>query len=75
MSQLGHFLVLIGVVAVALAAVGALIGWYNEQGRRIRRDGISPPLVRPCNHRRARRRWRFTRCPPCAPRKQQQAQE
>src|ERR1700751_5458684 len=37
MSQLGHFLVLIGVVAVALAAMGAIIGWYNEQGRRIRR--------------------------------------
>lgn len=37
MSQLGHFLVLIGVVAVALAAMGAVVGWYNEQGRRIRR--------------------------------------
>jgi hypothetical protein len=37
MTQLGHFLVLIGVIAVALAAMGAVVGWYNEQGRRIRR--------------------------------------
>jgi hypothetical protein len=37
MTQLGHFLVLIGVIAVALAGVGGLVGWYNEQGRRIRR--------------------------------------
>ncbi|HKR89718.1 MAG TPA: hypothetical protein VJS38_16220, partial [Phenylobacterium sp.] len=37
MSQLGHFLVLVGVIAVALAAMGAVVGWYNEQGRRIRR--------------------------------------
>lgn len=37
MTQLGHFLVLIGVIAVALAGVGGMVGWYNEQGRRIRR--------------------------------------
>jgi hypothetical protein len=37
MTQLGHFLVLIGLIAVALAALGAVVGWYNEQGRRIRR--------------------------------------
>src|ERR1700745_2784105 len=37
MTQLGPFLVLIGVVAVALAALGGVIAWYNEQGRRIRR--------------------------------------
>jgi hypothetical protein len=36
-TQLGPFLVLIGVAAVALAALGAAIGWYNEEGRRIRR--------------------------------------
>jgi hypothetical protein len=37
MTQLGPFLVLIGVAAVALAAVGGMVAWYNEQGRRIRR--------------------------------------
>lgn len=37
MTQLGPFLVLIGVVAVALAALGGMVAWYNEQGRRIRR--------------------------------------
>ena len=37
MTQLGHFLVLIGVIAVALAAFGAVVAWYNEHGRRIRR--------------------------------------
>jgi hypothetical protein len=37
MTQLGPFLVLIGVVAVALAAVGGVVGWYNEESRRIRR--------------------------------------
>lgn len=30
-------MVLIGVIAVALAAFGAVVGWYNEQGRRTRR--------------------------------------
>ena len=37
MNQLGAFLVLIVVAAVALAALGGVIGWYNEEGRRIRR--------------------------------------
>jgi hypothetical protein len=37
MTQLGPFLVLIVVAAVALAALGAVVGWYNEEGRRIRR--------------------------------------
>lgn len=37
MTQLGPFLVLIGVIAVALAAMGAVVAWHNEQGRRIRR--------------------------------------
>ena len=37
MTQLGSFLLLIGVAPVTLAAIGAVIGWYNEEGRRIRR--------------------------------------
>jgi len=37
MSQLGPFLVLIGVAAVALAAFGGAVAWYNEESRRIRR--------------------------------------
>lgn len=37
MTQLGPFLVLIGVAAVALAALGGAVAWYNEEGRRIRR--------------------------------------
>jgi hypothetical protein len=37
MNQLGSFLVLIVVAAVTLAAVGAVVAWYNEEGRRIRR--------------------------------------
>jgi hypothetical protein len=37
MTQLGPFLVLIGVVAVALAGLGGLVAWYNEEARRIRR--------------------------------------
>src|SRR6516165_9471506 len=37
MNQIGPFLLLIGVAAVALAGLGAVVGWYNEQGRRIRR--------------------------------------
>jgi hypothetical protein len=37
MSQLGPFLLLIGIAAVALAALGGVVGWYNEEGRRIRR--------------------------------------
>jgi hypothetical protein len=37
MTQLGPFLLLIGVAAVALAGLGAAVGWYNEEGRRIRR--------------------------------------
>jgi hypothetical protein len=37
MTQLGPFLLLIGVAAVALAGLGAVVGWYNEEGRRIRR--------------------------------------
>jgi hypothetical protein len=36
-TQLGPFLVLIGVAAVALAALGGVVGWYNDEGRRIRR--------------------------------------
>lgn len=37
MTQLGPFLVLIAVAAVALAALGGAVAWYNEEGRRIRR--------------------------------------
>lgn len=37
MTQLGPFLVLIGVAAVVLAALGGMVAWYNEEGRRIRR--------------------------------------
>lgn len=37
MTQLGPFMVLIGLVAVALAALGAVVAWYNEESRRIRR--------------------------------------
>jgi len=37
MTQLGPFLVLIVVAAVALAALGGAVAWYNEEGRRIRR--------------------------------------
>jgi hypothetical protein len=37
MTQLGPFLVLIVAVAIALAALGTAVGWYNEEGRRIRR--------------------------------------
>lgn len=37
MTQLGPFLVLIGVAAVALAALGGSLAWYNEEARRIRR--------------------------------------
>jgi hypothetical protein len=37
MTQLGPFLVLIGMVAVALAGLGAMVAWFNQEGRRIRR--------------------------------------
>jgi hypothetical protein len=37
MTQLGPFLVLLVVAAVALAALGGTVAWYNEEGRRIRR--------------------------------------
>jgi len=37
MTQLGPFLVLIGVAAVALAALGAAVAWFNREDRRIRR--------------------------------------
>src|SRR5438093_2677155 len=37
MTQLGPFAVLIGVIAVLLAALGAVVAWWNEEGRRIRR--------------------------------------
>jgi hypothetical protein len=37
MTQLAPFLSLIGVAAVALAALGAALGWYGAEGRRIRR--------------------------------------
>jgi len=37
MTQLGPFLVLLVVAAVALAALGGAVAWYNEEGRRIRR--------------------------------------
>ncbi|CAN7360456.1 hypothetical protein LJR219_002098 [Phenylobacterium sp. LjRoot219] len=37
MTQLGPFLVLIGVAAVALASLGGAVAWYNEEARRIRR--------------------------------------
>jgi hypothetical protein len=37
MNQFGSFLVLIGVTALALAAVGGLVAWHNEEGRRVRR--------------------------------------
>jgi hypothetical protein len=37
MTELGPFLLLICVAAVALAGLGAAVGWYNEEGRRIRR--------------------------------------
>ena len=37
MTQLGPFLVLLVVTAVALAALGGAVAWYNEEARRIRR--------------------------------------
>jgi len=37
MSQIGPFLVLLVVAAVALAALGGAVAWYNEESRRIRR--------------------------------------
>jgi hypothetical protein len=37
MTQLGPFLVLIGLAAVALAAFGGVVGWFNQESRRIRR--------------------------------------
>jgi hypothetical protein len=36
-NQLGAFLVLIVVAAVTLAALGGIVAWYNEEGRRVRR--------------------------------------
>jgi len=37
MTQFGPLIVLIGLAAVLLAALGAVVAWYNEEGRRIRR--------------------------------------
>ncbi|CAN7246308.1 hypothetical protein LJR225_001108 [Phenylobacterium sp. LjRoot225] len=37
MTQLGPFLVLIGLAAVALAALGAMVAWFNQENRRMRR--------------------------------------
>lgn len=37
MTQFGEFVALIGVTAVALAIFGAVVAWYNQEGRRIRR--------------------------------------
>lgn len=37
MTEFGPFLVLIGLAAVVLAALGGLVAWHNEEGRRIRR--------------------------------------
>lgn len=37
MTQLGPFLVLLVVAAMALAAFGGAVAWYNEESRRIRR--------------------------------------
>ena len=37
MTQFGSLIALIGVAAVLLAALGAVVAWYNEEGRRIRR--------------------------------------
>lgn len=37
MTQFGPLLVLIAIAAVLLAAMGAVVAWYNEEGRRIRR--------------------------------------
>lgn len=37
MTKFGPLIALIGVAAVLLAALGAVVAWYNEEGRRIRR--------------------------------------
>jgi hypothetical protein len=37
MNQLGPFVVLIGLAAVALAGVGGGVAWWNDEARRIRR--------------------------------------
>ena len=43
MTQFGPFMVLIGVLAVLLAALGGVAAWYNQESRRIRR-GLSRVL-------------------------------
>jgi hypothetical protein len=37
MNQFGPFAVLIGLLAVALAALGATVAWWNQEARRVRR--------------------------------------